>query len=104
MPLLSKSDFRLSMRIGRKPVEDRDDENLRSLLVHRLRGATKAVVRLPLKTNIATAELKKYSVHCEACGIWFAMPEWGEEVQCPKCERLYALEMAVFSAVPDTTA
>ncbi|MFJ4700477.1 hypothetical protein ACIP5N_22140 [Streptomyces sp. NPDC088768] len=79
------------------------DEGLRSLLVHRLRDAAKAIARTPLKTNILTAGLKKYSVHCEPCRAWFDLPEWGEEVTCPKCGRLYVLELAVFSAVPNVT-
>ncbi|MCX4826663.1 hypothetical protein OG883_44285 [Streptomyces sp. NBC_01142] len=103
MPL-SPRDFRLSMKISPMRPNGPDDEGLRSLLVHRLRDAAKAVARIPLKANLATAGLKKYSVHCEPCRAWFDLPEWGEEVTCPKCGRLYALELAVFSAVPDTTA
>ncbi|MBZ3908228.1 hypothetical protein ACRWOO_29125 [Streptomyces sp. NEAU-PBA10] len=102
MPL-SQRDFKLSMRISPMRPNSPDDEGLRSLLVHRLRGAAKAVARIPLKANLATAGLKKYSVHCEPCRSWFDLPEWGEEVTCPKCERLYALELAVFSAVPNPT-
>ncbi|KOU43622.1 hypothetical protein [Streptomyces sp. WM6378] len=103
MPLLSRRDWRLSMVIGPKPVQGHG-EGLRGFLVNRLRGELKAIVRVPLKTNLATAELKRYSVHCEPCGKWFPLSQWGEEVQCPKCKRLYALEAAVFSAVLDTTA
>lgn len=102
MPL-SRIDFRLSMRISPMRPNRPDEEGLRSLLVHRLRGAAKAVARIPLNANIATAGLKKYSVHCEPCRAWFNLPEWGEEVTCPRCRRLYVLELAVFSAVPDAT-
>jgi hypothetical protein len=101
MPLSSR-DYRLSMRTSPRP-QGREDEGLRSLLTHRLRDAAKAVVRLPLKSNIATAALKKYSVYCEPCRDWLRLPQWGEEINCPKCGRLYVLELAVFSAVPDTT-
>jgi hypothetical protein len=103
MPLLSDRDYQWSMKISRKPRGDRGAQELRSLLVHRLRDAAKAVVRLPMKSNIATAGLNRYSVHCEPCEEWFPLPEWGEEVRCPKCKRLYALELAVFSAVPEPT-
>ncbi|GAA3087540.1 hypothetical protein GCM10020000_87970 [Streptomyces olivoverticillatus] len=100
MPLLTRRDFKLSTVISPKPKEG--DQTLRGLLVHRLRDAHKAVLRVPLKANLATARRKDYSVHCEPCGKWFALPEWGEEVECPKCKRLFALEFAVFSVIANT--
>ncbi|TLQ39195.1 hypothetical protein [Streptomyces marianii] len=103
MPL-SRRDFKLSMAISPMKRNGPETEALRSLLVHRLRDARMAIARLPLKANLATAGLKKYSVHCEPCRSWFDLPEWGEEFTCPKCRQLYALELAVFSAVPDERA
>lgn len=99
--LLSRRDFKLSQAISPMRWNGPDVEGLRSLLVYWLRDAAKAVVRIPPKANLATAGLKKYSVYCERCRAWFGLSAWGEGVTCPKCGRLYALELAVFSAVSD---
>jgi hypothetical protein len=101
MKPLSERDYQLSMRTSpRSPREERN-EGLRSLLVHRLRDAAKAVVRLPNRTNIATADSGHYTVHCEPCSRWFPLPDWGEEIKSPCCGQVYVLELAVFSALPD---
>ncbi|MEU6362214.1 hypothetical protein [Streptomyces albidoflavus] len=95
---LSPSDHRLSMRISPRPHGE-DSTALRTLLVHRLRRAAKAVVRLPLAKDAAAADkASAYTVFCEPCGKWFALPAWGEEIECPRCERLFVLEFAVLTA------
>ncbi|MFD8650670.1 hypothetical protein [Streptomyces mirabilis] len=98
---LSPRDYHHSMKLSpRSKGRDRED-GLRSLLVHRLRDAAKAVLRLPLTDNIATAEdAQRYKIHCEPCGKWFPLNGWAEELQCPHCSQLYVIEFAVFSAVP----
>lgn len=68
MSPLSDRDFKLSMRVSRKGNKYEDGSKLRNLLVHRLRFARKAVLRIPLKKNLATAGINTYSVHCEPCG------------------------------------
>jgi hypothetical protein len=100
MPLLNKPDWKLSMQLSPRARRGETTE-LRSLLVHRLRSAAKAVLRLPLQANIATATAGAYTVHCEPCARWFTLPDWGEEIRCDKCRRLYALEFAVFSEIKD---
>lgn len=99
--LLSRRDFKLSQAISPMGWNGPDVEGLRSLLVYWLRGAAKAVVRIPPTAGLVAAGMKEYSVLCEPCRAWFDLPAWGEEVTCPKCGRLYALELAVFTAVPD---
>jgi hypothetical protein len=89
------------MRLSPRARDDGRNDGLRSLLVHRLRDGLKAVVRLPNKVNIATADSGHYNVHCEPCGEWFVLREWGEEVQHAKCGRVYALEVAVFSLIEE---
>lgn len=91
---LSDDDHQLSMRTSRRARQDPDD--LRSLLVHRLRNTLKAVCRLPLRGG-------SESVYCEPCNRWtplHAQPpsEW----TCPRCSRRYAMEYAVYAEVdPD---
>lgn len=98
MKPLSERDYQLSMRTSPRSPHAENNQGLRDLLVHRLRDADKAVVRLPRqKSGTAPGHFR---VHCEPCGQWFALAAWGEEFQCPHCDQLYALEYAVFSAVP----
>lgn len=96
---ISRRDYQLSMRLSPRARSGESNDGLRSLYVHRLRDALKAVVRLPNKTNIVTADAGRYNVHCEPCGDWFVLREWGEEMRHDKCGRVYALEMAVFSQI-----
>ncbi|MFJ4902791.1 hypothetical protein [Streptomyces sp. NPDC088727] len=99
---MDERDYGLSMRTSRRARAEAKNDGLRSLRVHRLRDSVKAVLRLPLKSNLATADTANaYNVYCEPCDAWFTLPEWGEEVRCPKdgCGQLYALEFAVFSAI-----
>jgi hypothetical protein len=100
---LDPRDHKLSMKVSPRAKEENRNEGLRTLILNRLRDAEKAVLRLPLKRNIATAdEASAYNVHCEPCDIWFRLPDWGEEVRCPgKCKGLYVLESAVFSKVEE---
>ncbi|QDN94916.1 hypothetical protein FNV58_00890 (plasmid) [Streptomyces sp. RLB1-9] len=105
MKPLSEPDYQLSMRTSPRARADERNQGLRSLLVHRLRDAAKAVVRLPNRTSIATAHSGRYTVHCETDNIWFGLPDWGEEIECPgECGQIFALEFAVFSAVPAPAA
>ena len=91
------------MRISKRGRNDNDDTSLRSMLIHRLRDASKAVLRIPLRSNLATADrAEDYSVHCEPCNAWFTLPEWGEEIRHGKCGRVYALELAVFSEITES--
>lgn len=102
---LSSRDFRLSKSISPNGSRGAEQDTLRSLIIHRLRNTPKAILRLPLKKNIATAtRAANYSVYCERCQDWFTLPQWGEEVSHPACGRLFVLELAVFTAVPDTDA
>jgi hypothetical protein len=96
---LSSQDYGLSMKVSPRARDAGRNSGLRSLLVHRLRSASKAVLRLPLGDNISQARLGAYNVHCEPCEEWFNLPDWGEEVICPRCDRVYALELAVFSEI-----
>jgi rRNA maturation endonuclease Nob1 len=91
------------MRTSPRSKDPRRNEGLRSLVVHRLRNAAKIIVRLPVSRNINTADSGSYNVHCEPCAYWFTLPDWGEEIKCPRCGGLFALEFAVFSAIPKET-
>lgn len=101
MPL-SERDYRLSMLIGRRSRNSEPEENLRSLLVHRLRDAAKAVLRISLRQDLGTAGASQYQIYCEPCGKWSTLKGWAEEVVCPHCGQVYAVEFAVYSAItPD---
>ena len=83
-------DFDLSMRISRRGKAD--SEELRSLLVHRLRDTKKAVLRASLRDD-------RFSIYCEPCDKWTYADEveWDEELDCPHCGRVYELEFSVYS-------
>lgn len=99
---LDPRDYKLSMKVSPRAKEENRNEGLRTLVLNRLRDAEKAVLRLPLKRNIATAdEASAYSAHCETCGEWFTLREWGEEIRHDKCGQVYVLESAVFSKVEE---
>lgn len=99
MPLRGR-DYQLSMRVSPRARNDFENDGLRSLLVHRLRDAAKAVARISLKRDLATADTADaYNVHCEPCDAWFVLRKWGEEVVHEKCGRVYVLEMAIFSEI-----
>ncbi|MEV7674994.1 hypothetical protein [Streptomyces sp. NPDC088752] len=98
---LSPEDRQLSMRISPRSRADREGApaNLRTLLVHRLRNAAKAVLRLPMSANIDTADTGRYTLHCEPCNQWTRPGDWAEEFVCGHCQRVYALEFAVYSEI-----
>jgi hypothetical protein len=95
--LMSDRDWTLSMFISRRP--DRPElEALRTMLLHRLRPATKAVLRRPLRPpNHGPAS--SYGMFCEACRKWThvdaVVPAW----TCPGCERHYEAETVIYSEV-----
>jgi hypothetical protein len=97
---LSPRDYSLSMRVSRRTKNGQDD-GLRSMLVHRLRDAAKLILRVSLKEDLTNASAK-YSLHCEPCDRWHSLDAWAEEIVCPGCERVYAVEFAVFSEIKDT--
>jgi hypothetical protein len=97
--ILDDRDWKLSMKISKQG--QRDSGGLRSLLVHRLRSAPKAVARLPLARPIADAEPKEYSMFCEPCGRWNYKPDWETDWMCPMCGRVYVAEMVIFSATEE---
>lgn len=91
-------DWKLSMAVSKRPRNRDDDVPMRSLLVHRLREGSKAVLRLPLSRPLARAA---YNVFCEPCGRWTKdVGEGGDEYACPDCGRIYVMEFAVFSVLP----
>lgn len=100
MPL-SGRDYRLSMRISPRPRGGRREDSLRSLMVNRLRDTTKMVLRISLRQDLATADAAKYQIHCETCDEWFNLGAWAEEIVCPNCQQVYAVEFAVFSAIKE---
>lgn len=101
MPL-SVRDYALSMRLSpRSRGRQREDDGLRSLLVHRLRDTVKMVLRISLRQDLAKADAAKYQIHCEPCDKWFDLAAWAEEVVCPNCRRVYAVEFAVFSLIEE---
>ncbi len=95
--MLSPEDYRLSMRVSARAKTDTPD--LRTLLIHRLRAAPKAVLRLSNARDLATADMDRYGAYCEPCGQWIKRPDWGDDWECPYCHTLYRIEVAVFSAV-----
>jgi hypothetical protein len=102
MGFLSDRDWQLSMRTSPRSRSDARNSGLRSLIVHRLRDKGKAVVRIPLKRDLATADgADDYNVYCEPCDAWFVLRDWGEEVCHDKCGRVYTLEFAVLSEIKD---
>jgi hypothetical protein len=93
-------DWRLSMRISprRRNEELTEDDNLRSLLVHRLRDGDKAVMRVPLSRSLDGGG--KASILCEPCNRWVTTNGDGNLFECD-CGRVYQMEFAVFALVED---
>lgn len=95
---LDDTDFRLSMRMGRRPRGKPDEPTLRSLLIHRLSDTAKLVFRRSLRYG-------QISALCEKCNEWTVsklagdMEELKTHWSCPKCERVFRLELAVYEEV-----
>jgi hypothetical protein len=94
---MSQEDRALSMRLSPRAARAEDNDDLRSLLVHRLPPADLAVWRRALRTD-------KAALHCEPCRRWEQLPD-GEaapaEWQCPACDRRYGIEFAVYAELDD---
>jgi hypothetical protein len=100
--LMGDADWKLSMKVSQRGRRlDKERPELRSMLVHRLRAAPKAVARLPLASPITDAEPKDYSMFCEPCGYWNYKPDWEADWVCPTCGRVYVAEMVIFSEVTE---
>jgi hypothetical protein len=95
--MLRPEDYQLSMRVSARAKDDRPD--LRTLLIHRLRPAPKAILRLSNSRDLATADMDRYGAYCEPCREWTRRPDWADDWECPLCGTLYRIEFAVFSAV-----
>lgn len=93
MSNLNDDDYRLSMRISARSKRG-EREGLRSLLVHRLRPAAKAVGRVPLSGGAP-------SVYCEACDVWHRVGQWPMRFRCTGCARVYVVECAIYRALPE---
>lgn len=89
-------DYHLSMATSRRR-RGGEVHPLRSLLVHRLREASKAVLRMRMSSNIATC--RQYQIYCEPCGKWVDAIGAGEQFDCPRCGGVYVLEYAVYSRI-----
>lgn len=96
-PLLGKDDWKLSMRISRKPRSSTGNLPMRSMLVHRLRTRAKAVLRLPLSQGLNSSS---YGRFCEPCGEWTRVTGATESFTCDGCGRVYVIEFAVYAVVP----
>lgn len=91
--MLSDRDYRLSMRISRRPKRTDLSNGLRSLLIHRLTGTTKAVYRVQLSKE-------KANVYCEGCDSW--MNDVGgpsDIITCEHCGCAYQMEFAVYEEI-----
>lgn len=90
MPL-DEADYRLSMRISRRRQDRQEVHRLRSLLVHRLRQATKAVFRVALSGA-------GNGIYCEGCGRWAGPLSTPPPMfTCPRCSRRFEVEFVVYS-------
>ncbi len=87
--MLDADDRELSMRIAPR---GRRNDNLRTLLVHRLKDTLKAVLRLSIATG-------RTNVFCEPCGQWMVVEGFPAEWTCPRCQRKYAAEMIIYEEV-----
>ncbi len=80
-------------RRGRQP----DPPDLRSLLVHRLSGAVKAIVRRSLRNP------DHLGVFCEGCDEW-SVPTFAgtpEDFTCEGCQRHYQIEMVIYREIDE---
>lgn len=91
---LSPEDQILGAAISRPARYPEDNLGLRSLLVHRLTGTTKAVARIGLRND-------RISVFCEGCGVWTPVEEFPLEFDC-NCGRSFTTEFVVMEEIdPD---
>jgi hypothetical protein len=95
--MLNRLDYLLSMRIS--PRAKNDTPNLRTLIIHRLRPDTKAVLRISNSRDLAEALMEHYAAYCEKCSVWVKRPDWADDWDCPHCGTRYQLELAVYSEV-----
>lgn len=98
MPRLTPDDWRLSMRIGPRAHNPDDNDNLRSLMVHRLSDTMKTVARRGLRREY------RVSWFCEPCELWVKREDdiaagLPMKVTCPTCDRHYRLELAVYEEI-----
>jgi hypothetical protein len=90
--LLSEEDYGLSMAVSRRPRIPRPDEDqLRSLLIHRLTNTKKAVGRVSLNNGAL-------AIFCEGCRHWIAVEEFPVDYDC-QCGRKFVLEFCVYEEV-----
>lgn len=98
---LSNRDWRLSMAVSRRRKNGRPEpDGMRDMLVHRLRGGVKMVLRLPMSRNLESARPEDYGVYCEPCDTWAQVEGSGNRIEC-ECGRVYKLEFAVYSVVSE---
>jgi hypothetical protein len=95
---LTEADYRLSMGVSQRRRHGKERLGLRSMLIHRLRPAPKAILRLSNSRSMP-APPEEFNVFCERCGQWVDNPDWADDWTCPGCGTLYATEMVIFSAI-----
>jgi hypothetical protein len=92
---LTDEDFKLSMAISPRSKRAKNNEGLRSLIVHRLVPGPKAVWRR------SASDENKTSAYCEPCQLWARSIKLSEEFTCRGCGRVYRVEFAVLEEVVD---
>lgn len=98
MGQLNQEDWRLSMRVSPRRRDGQDaHDDLRSMLVHRLRKGYKAIMRVPMSQDLQRADHKS-SILCEPCNRWVTTKGDGDIFDCA-CGRSYRMEFAVFTQV-----
>lgn len=87
---MDEDDYRLSMRISPRAKRDVDNEDLRTLVIHRFTDTAKAVARIGVRTG-------EVSVFCEPCDEWCRLgtDQFPARWTCPWCGRTFAMEFAV---------
>jgi hypothetical protein len=89
---MSRADYKLSMTVSRRPRTPRPDEDqLRTLLVHRLTNTKKAVGRVSLRDGAI-------GIYCENCRHWTRIDEFPVDFDCA-CGSKYRMELAVYEEV-----
>lgn len=91
--MLSEQDYVFSMRLS--PRGNRVTEPLRSLLIHRLRNAFKAVLRISIIKTLNGDDL--FGLYCEACDKWFYDQKVSLEKVCPVCNRIFVPEFILYT-------
>lgn len=89
--MMDEADYRLSMSISRRRRDRQEVHRLRSLLVHRLSRATKAVYRVALSGA-------GNGTYCEGCGHWAGpLSPPPRTFTCPSCSRRYEIEFVIYT-------